>query len=175
MTGAELCKRKTNTLYRDWMPTILHRFPLWKQLLEVYRQAGRLGGRGRKISGSSRPAWSIKVQDTQGYTEGPCLKNSKNKNKTKNKQTFRNFYIPNPHSQLLLAWADEPLAFTSRPLHRQDVPHLSYPCVSEIRCLLKSMASHGSFPPEGHGQSRRFEDSLRMMNPSDVKIFISFY
>jgi hypothetical protein len=34
---------------------------------------------------SSRPAWSTEFQDSQGYTEKPCLKN-KNKNKQTKKQ-----------------------------------------------------------------------------------------
>jgi hypothetical protein len=31
---------------------------------------------------SSRPAWSTKFQDSQGYTEKPCLKKTKKKKKS---------------------------------------------------------------------------------------------
>jgi hypothetical protein len=36
---------------------------------------------------NSRPAWSTEFQDSQCYTERPCLKKTKAKNKQPNKQT----------------------------------------------------------------------------------------
>jgi hypothetical protein len=36
---------------------------------------------------SSRPAWSTKFQDSQSYTEKPCLEKQKTNNKQTNKQT----------------------------------------------------------------------------------------
>ena len=36
---------------------------------------------------SSRPAWSTKFQDSQGYTEKPCLKKKKKTPKQTKKQT----------------------------------------------------------------------------------------
>jgi hypothetical protein len=36
-----------------------------------------LGGRGRWISVSLRPAWSMEFQDSQVYTKRPCFKKLK--------------------------------------------------------------------------------------------------
>ena len=40
---------------------------------------------------SSRPAWSTEFQDSQGYTEKPCL--GKSKRKTKKQKQKRKLYI----------------------------------------------------------------------------------
>ena len=45
----------------------------------TWRGGARGGHRGRQISVSLRPAWSTEFQDSQGYTEKPCLKKDKNK------------------------------------------------------------------------------------------------
>jgi hypothetical protein len=50
---------------------------------------------------SSRPAWSIEFQDSQGYTEKPCLKKQKtkkqkNKKPKKQKQTNKQTKNPKP-------------------------------------------------------------------------------
>jgi hypothetical protein len=51
-----------------------------------------LGGRGRRISEFERPAWSqSEFQDSQGYTEKPCLEKPKKKKKKKKKIEYKIF------------------------------------------------------------------------------------
>ena len=47
---------------------------------------------GRSLSW--RPAWSTKFQDSQGYTEKPCLRNNNNNN-NKTKKTQKTKKIKN--------------------------------------------------------------------------------
>ena len=55
----------------------------------THLESQNLGGRGRRISVSSRPAWSTRASSRTGSkaTEKPCLKTKKKKNKQKTKQT----------------------------------------------------------------------------------------
>jgi hypothetical protein len=49
-----------------------------------------LGGRGRRISSRpGQPGLQSEFQDSQGYTEKPCLKKTKTKTKNEKKQTSK--------------------------------------------------------------------------------------
>jgi hypothetical protein len=56
-------------------------------MLDMVAQAFNPSTREAEAGGflSSRPAWSIEFQDSQGYTEKPCLEKPK-KQKQKQKQ-----------------------------------------------------------------------------------------
>jgi hypothetical protein len=50
-----------------------------------------LGGKGRRISEfEASPVYRIEFQDSQGYTEKPCLKKRKQNKKTKTKTKTNN-------------------------------------------------------------------------------------
>jgi hypothetical protein len=48
-------------------------------VVHAFNPSTREAEAGRFLS--SRPAWSIEFQDSQGYTEKPCLEKQKTKNK----------------------------------------------------------------------------------------------